>query len=116
MTKREALDYGIRLGCAGATAAGLGFWFGLDHKGWVCAAALMVMRPTTDALVKRGMGRALSVFVGAFFGALFMLGPPTPIMMAVTLGLVLTAMTATQASRWYVAPAFTTFIVFVLLL
>lgn len=116
MTKREAVDYGLRLGGAGATAAGLGFWFGLDHKGWVCAAALMVMRPTTDALVARGIGRALSVFGGAFLGALFMLGPPTPITMAVVLGLALAAMAATQASRWYVAPAFTTFVVFVLLL
>ncbi len=116
MTKRDALDYGIRLGCAGAIAAGLGFWFGLDHKGWVCAAALMVMRPTTDALVARGLGRALSVFVGAFLGALFMLGPPTPIVMATTLGLVLAAMSATQASRWYMTAAFTTFVVFVLLL
>ncbi len=116
MTRREALDYGIRLGCAGATAAGLGFWFALDHKGWVCAAALMVMRPTTDALVLRGVGRALSVFTGAFVGALFMLGPPTPIVMAAALGLALAAMAATQASRWYVTPAFTTFVVFVLLL
>ena len=44
------------------------------------------------------------------------LGPPTPIVMATTLGLVLAAMSATQASRWYMTAAFTTFVVFVLLL
>lgn len=115
-SEQIGIGYGIRLGSAGATAAAVGFAFGLDHKGWVCAAALMVMRPATEALVARGVGRALSVLIGALLGAWFMLGSPDPIVVAGSVGLVLAAMAATQASRWYVTPAFTTFVVLVLLL
>jgi hypothetical protein len=115
-TRREALDYGIRLGCAAATAAGIGFLFDLDHKGWVCGAALLVMRPSTGPLIARSVGRATSVLVGAFLGSLFVQAQPQSIVIAIVIGLVLAAMAATQPSRWYVTPAFTTFVVFMLLL
>jgi hypothetical protein len=39
------LGYGIRLGAAGASAATIGFLLDLDHVGWACAAALLVMGP-----------------------------------------------------------------------
>ena len=42
------LDYGIRLGLAGALCTGVGFALDLDHKGWATAACLLVMRPTPE--------------------------------------------------------------------
>ena len=42
------LDYGVRLGAAGASAAAIGFALDLDHVGWACAAALLVMRPAAE--------------------------------------------------------------------
>ena len=68
---KPTLAYGFRLGAAGATAAAIGFAANLEHVGWACAAALLVMRPAAGA---------------------------------------------THRSRWYVTPAFTTFLVFLLLL
>jgi hypothetical protein len=46
-SRSAAIDDGVRLGFAAAVAAGIGFLLDLDHKGWVCGAALLVMRPTT---------------------------------------------------------------------
>jgi hypothetical protein len=34
------IEYGVRLGLAGATCAGLGYILDLDHKGWATAACL----------------------------------------------------------------------------
>jgi len=115
-TRQQAVDYGIRLGCAAATAAGIGFLFELDHKGWVCGAALLVMRPATGPLIARSVGRAASVLAGAFLGSLFVQAQPQSIVIAIVTGVVLAAMAATQPSRWYLTPAFTTFVVFMLLL
>jgi hypothetical protein len=42
---RPTIDYGLRLGAAGATAAAIGFALELEHVGWACAAALLVTRP-----------------------------------------------------------------------
>ena len=115
-SRSAAVDYGVRLGCAAVTAAGIGFLLDLDHKGWVCGAALLVMRPSTGPLIARSLGRALSVLVGAFFGSLFIQAEPQPTVLAIVVGVILAAMAATQPSRWYVTPAFTTFVVFMLLL
>jgi hypothetical protein len=60
------VEYGVRLGLAGAVCAGLGFALDLDHKGWATAACLLVMRPTPEMTKLRGAGRAISVSVGAF--------------------------------------------------
>ena len=42
------LGYGIRLGLTAATTAAVGFALDLDHVGWACAAALLVMRPSRE--------------------------------------------------------------------
>lgn len=83
---RPTLGYGIRLGAAGATAAAIGFLLDLEHVGWACAAALMVMRPAAEMQRLRSTGRILAGAAG------------------------------TRRSRWYVMSAFTTFLVFLLLL
>jgi hypothetical protein len=116
MPRGGALTYGILLGLAGATAAAVGFALDLDHKGWVCGAALLVMRPDTGQLVARGLGRAGSVLVGALLGSVFVALGPTPVVIAAAVLLALAALAGTTGSRWYITPAFTTFVVFILLL
>jgi len=113
---RPTIGYGVRLGLAGATAAAIGFAFDLDHVGWACAAALLVMRPSAEMQQLRSIGRILSVTIGAMLGVLVVtLHPPTAaysILMVVTVALV----AALHGSRWYITPVFTTFLVFLLLL
>jgi uncharacterized membrane protein YccC len=110
------LDYGIRLGAAGATAAAIGFLLDLDHVGWACAAALLVMRPAAEMQRLRSVGRILSVAVGAFLAvALVHVAPPAAVYSLAALAAVAGA-AGLHRSRWYVVPAFTTFLVFLLLL
>ena len=110
------LDYGIRLGAAGATAAAIGFVLDLDHVGWACAAALLVMRPAAEMQRLRSVGRIVSVFLGAVAAvALVHAGPPAAVYSLAVL-FALAGVAGVHASRWYVVPAFTTFLVFLLLL
>ena len=113
---RAALVYGCLLGAAGGIAATIGFAADLEHVGWATAAVLLVMRPGREALVLRSVGRACSVVTGALLGGLFMASGPAVGLVAAAVLVALVGLSATQPSRWYVAPAFTTFIVFVLLL
>ena len=59
------LDYGVRTGLAGAVCAAVGFAMDFDHVGWAATAALLVMRPSEQALRLRSVGRPVSVCVGA---------------------------------------------------
>lgn len=110
------LGYGVRLGLAGATAAAIGFALHLEHVGWACAACLLVMRPAAEMQRLRSAGRIIAVAVGALAAiALIHIQPPAAVYAAVLIAAV-AATAATHASRWYVTPAFTTFLVFLLLL
>jgi uncharacterized membrane protein YccC len=113
---KPTLEYGVRLGAAGATAAAIGFLLDLEHVGWACAAALLVMRPSADMQRLRSAGRILAVIAGALAGAgLVRLHPPAA-MYSLALIVAIAAAGATHRSRWYVTSAFTTFLVFLLLL
>ena len=113
---KPTLGYGVRLGAAGATAAAIGFLLSLEHVGWACAAALLVMRPTAEMQRLRSVGRILAVAIGALLAiGLVRLGPPAWAYSLAVIGVVAGA-GATHRSRWYVTPAFTTFLVFLLLL
>ena len=110
------LGYGVRLGLAGALCAAIGFALGFDHVGWAAAAALLVMRPSTETLRLRALGRPVSVCVGALAAiTLLQLQVPVAVVEAAVVLVVIVA-TGTVGSRWYVMPAFTTFFVFLLLL
>lgn len=113
---RAMLVYGLLLGTAAATAAAVGFLLGLEHVGWATGAVLLVMRPVRGQLIARSAGRALSVLAGALAAAALAVLSPGPPVVAVAIGLVVGALSATQASRWYVAPAFTTFLVLLLIM
>lgn len=115
-TRGAALGYGVLLGCAAATAAAVGYLLHLEHVGWVTGAALLVMRPARDQLMLRSSGRALSVACGALAAAALALAAPPPAVLAVVVALVLAGLAATQGSRWYIAPAFTSFIALTLIL
>jgi uncharacterized membrane protein YccC len=113
---RAMLHYGVLLGLVGATAAAIGFLLHLDHVGWACGAALMVMRPDPGLLRLRGLDRVWSVLAGATLGgALVLAGPPNAVLAAAVV-VALAALAATKGSHRYVTPMFTTFLVFLLLL
>jgi hypothetical protein len=110
------LDYGIRLGLAGAVCAAIGFALDLEHIGWAVTAALIVMRPSPELQRLRSIGRLASVTVGALAAiAVVETTPPAGVLAAVTVA-ALAAATATVGGRWYVTPVFSTFLVFLLLL
>ena len=113
---RAMLVYGILLGLAGAIAAGVGYALQLEHVGWAPAAALLVMRPARNQLVLRSIGRAASVLVGALAAAALAAIAPAALVVGVVVGVALGALTATTASRWYVAPGFTTFVALTLII
>lgn len=110
------LGYGIRLGAAGATAAAIGFVLNLDHVGWACAAALLVMRPTADMQRVRSVGRVVAVLAGALAGVGLVRAHPPAAVYSVAAIAAMACLGGTRQSRWYVTPAFTTFFVFLLLL
>ena len=111
------LDYGIRLGLAGATAAAVGFILDLEHVGWACAAALLVMRPAPEMQRLRSIGRIIAVAVGALAAILLVkAAPPAGVYSAAVIVAFGPVAGGTHGSRWYVTPAFTTFLVFLLLL
>ncbi|WP_232016989.1 FUSC family protein [Gordonia insulae] len=107
--------YGLTLGVVGVITAGIGFAFDLDHVGWACAAALLVMRPDAALQQWRTIGRFVSVLVGAAAAALLVESAPDSWVFAVAVGVVLAAAGGTRGSRWYILPAFTTFLVILML-
>ena len=114
-TQATMIEYGVRLGLAGATCAGLGYVLDLDHKGWAAAACLLVMRPSAEMTRLRGAGRALSVTVGALAATALALDEVEPAVIAAGVVAALTGLAATRPSRWYLTGGFTTFIVILLL-
>jgi hypothetical protein len=99
---KPTLGYGIRFGAAGATAAGIGFLLDLEHVGWACAAALLVMRPAAEMQRLRSVGSVIAVAVGALVAiALVRLGPAGWAYSAAVIA-ALAACGATHSSRWYV--------------
>lgn len=108
--------YGMRVGAAGATAAAIGYALGLEHVGWASAAAMLVMRPSAEMQRLRSTGRILAVAVGAALAIVLIGIDPAAIIYAAAGVAALAIAAGTHGSRWYVTPAFTTFLVFLLLL
>ncbi|SOD72478.1 fusaric acid resistance family protein [Jatrophihabitans sp. GAS493] len=116
MSADQARDYGVRLGLAGAVAAGVGFALGTEHVGWIAGATLFVMRPSREMQRLRSVGRAASVLVGASVAAWTLSLHPGHLAIAVVAASALVAAAALHGSRWYVIPAFSTFLVLWVLL
>jgi hypothetical protein len=110
------LDYGVRLGIAAAIAYLVAVGLDLDHAGWAAAACLLVARPQVDLLQSRGVGRVVAVTIGAAAAGIALRADPPDAVYAALAVVVLAAAAATCTSRWYISSAFTTFLVFLLLL
>lgn len=115
MTPADAFDYGMRLACAGASATAIGLAWAPTHPGWPPAAALLVMRPAPEMQWLRSQGRLLSVLLGGLAAGMLVRADPPNAGYSLALLAALAAATATQRSRWYVLPAFSTFVVLLLL-
>ncbi|MFF0815487.1 FUSC family protein [Rhodococcus sp. NPDC003318] len=107
--------YGYLLGAVGVVTAAIGFALDLDHVGWACAAALLVMRPDPQLQWWRTTGRFVSVVAGAALAtSLVYLDPPQQVyclVFPVVIGLA----AGIHGSRFYLLPLFTTFFVILLL-
>jgi hypothetical protein len=114
--QESMLVYGIRLGLAAAIVYAIAASMGLDHPGWAPAACLLVARPQVDLLQSRGVGRVASVVVGALAAVLILNSQPPEVVFALVAVVVLGAAAATVGSRWYITSAFTTLLVFLMLL
>jgi hypothetical protein len=96
---------------AAALATAIGFSFGAEHTGWIVISTLLVMRPTDDMMKLRSAGRAISVFIGAVVAAWLLTQDLSPAAIAVVGAGAIISAAATNASRWYITPAFTTFLI-----
>jgi hypothetical protein len=110
------LGYGIRLGVAAALAAAVGFTLDLDHVGWAVGACLLVSRPDLQLQRLRSEGRIVAVLVGAFGAGVLANVTEGAGWYALAAGLAVAGAAATRRSRWYLTPAFTTFLALSLLL
>lgn len=108
--------FGYLAGTTGAICAAIGFGLDLEHVGWPVIAGLIVMRPVPAVQRMRSVDRIADVVLGALLAiGLVATGAPDWVFGA-AIALVVVAATATAASRWYLTPTYTTFLVFVLLL
>ncbi len=116
LNKKAALDYGVRVGLAASTGAAIGFIFQVEHIGWIVGATLLVIRPVEDLQKLRSVGRVLSVFLGALLASLLLLLHLPLGLVAIIAASSLVLAAGLHASKWYITPAFTTFLVFWVLL
>jgi uncharacterized membrane protein YccC len=116
MSRAQAGLYGVLLALTAATTATLGFVTHVEHVGWIVGSALLVMRPSQEMQGLRSVGRVVAVVIGATLASLLLtIGVPTWVI-AVVASAAIICMAATHTSRWYFTAAFTTFLVFWLLL
>src|SRR5262249_28719304 len=87
-----------------------------DHPGWAPGACLLVARPQLDLLQSRGIGRVLSVTAGAVAAAILLRTDPSNFVLACLAVVILGSAAATVGSRCDITSAFTTFLVFVMML
>ena len=112
----EARRYGLQLGLVAATATAVGFAFGVQHIGWIAGAALLVTRPSRDMARLRSIGRVVSVVCGALLASWLLSLQLPPSAIGVCTGAAIIGAAAMHTSRWYIVPAYSTFLVFWLLL
>lgn len=114
--RAQARMYGLQLGLVAATATAVGFALGVQHIGWIAGAALLVSRPSRDMAQLRSVGRVLSVLCGALLASWLLSLHLAPWAVGLCTGAAIVGAAAMHASRWYIVPAFSTFLVFWLLL
>jgi uncharacterized membrane protein YccC len=116
MSGAQARLYGVLLASTAATTATLGFATHVEHVGWIVGAALLVMRPSQEMQEIRSVGRLVAVLLGAFSASVLLAIGVSTWVIAVVASAAIVCMAATHTSRWYFTAAFTTFLVFWMLL
>jgi uncharacterized membrane protein YccC len=116
MRQTQAGLYGILLALTAATTSTLGFATHVEHVGWIVGAALLVIRPSQEMQELRSVGRLVAVLLGAFSASVLLAIGVSTWVIAVLASAAIICMSATHTSRWYFTAAFTTFLVFWLLL
>lgn len=116
LNENIALSYGIRVGLAASVGAALGFMFHVEHIGWIVGATLLVIRPLEDLQKLRSAGRIISVIGGALLASVLLSFHLSVWVVAIVAASALVLAAALHTSRWYITPAFTTFLVFWVLL
>jgi uncharacterized membrane protein YccC len=116
MSKAQARLYSILLALTAATTATLGFATHVEHVGWIVGAALLVMRPSQEMQEIRSIGRLVAVLLGAFTASVLLAIGVSTWVIAVVASAAIVCMAATHSSRWYFTAAFTTFLIFWMLL
>lgn len=112
--RQRTRTYALLLACATSLALLLGYVLGFRHLGWTPAAVVLVMRPQTDLLTSRGVGRVLATLAGVVYAWLVVQYDPSNLLLAATVVVVVAAILATRSSRWYVVPAGTATLVMLL--
>ena len=113
---RPLLLYGVAIGIGAGIAYLVGVAAAMDHPGWAPAACLLVARPVAAQLELRTVGRVVSVFLGALVALWLVSLELAPLALALVAGATVVGAAATRASRWYITSAFTTLLVFLMLL
>jgi hypothetical protein len=113
--QRAMLRYGVLVGAGAALCYLISSALGLDHPGWAPAACLLVARPDRGILELRAVGRVSAVALGAGAALALLGGNPPDVAVALATALAVVGAAATRVSRWYVTSAFTTFLVFLML-
>lgn len=112
LEQTQVQDYGLRLALAAAVATAIGYALNIVHIGWVVGSTLLVMRPAMHLEQTRAIGRMISVIAGTMAASTLLTLNLPVIPIALVAGLAIILMAGTHKSEWYVAPFFTTFLVF----
>jgi uncharacterized membrane protein YccC len=105
LSTAEARRWGLLLGLAAATAVTIALIFDFSSRGWTAAATLLVMRPVTEMVQLRGVGRALATISGVVVATFVLRLGLNPAATAALVAVVLVATIATRTSKWYLASA-----------
>ncbi|MFW0789358.1 FUSC family protein [Gordonia sp. CPCC 205333] len=105
----------ILVAVVATVTSSIGFALHLDHVGWACGAALLVLRPNADLQCWRTLGRFVSVVCGAALATLLVWAHTPNVLYALLIPVIVAVAAGTVGSRFYILPLFTTFFVILLL-
>lgn len=106
--------FSLLFAAALATSVLVGFHW--DHTGWVVGTTGFVMRPSGKMQKYRSVWRVVSILVGAAAASLVLTLQPGGLLTVGLAGLAMIAAGGLRQSRAYIMPAFTTFVIFLLIL
>jgi hypothetical protein len=108
---KHVKSYGLLLGLTAATSLLVGHYMNSPYAGWIATAAMLIMRPIQDMTGWRGIGRAISTTVGTVLVIItlnqqFSYGETAVLVAAVAIVTI-----GARASRMYITPFGTAFLI-----